>query len=83
MKVLRIDHIHYKTSEIEKVVPVFEKLLGAEPIMDADFEDEHGIHDVIFGLPNAEQETGQSLAISIPGASRHILFMRRSEHRRG
>ena len=57
MKVLRIDHIHYKTSEIEKVVPIFEKLLGAEPIMDADFEDEHGIHDVIFGLPNAVQIT--------------------------
>ena len=55
MEVLRIDHIHYKTDDTDKVVPIFTKLLGAEPIMDADFAEEHGVHDTIWGLPNAVQ----------------------------
>lgn len=57
MEILRIDHIHYKTSDSEKVVPLFTKLLGAEPMMEADFAEEHGMKDTIWGLPNAVQVT--------------------------
>lgn len=57
MEVLRIDHIHYKTNDSDKVVPIFSKLLGAEPMMEADFSEEHGMKDTIWGLPNALQVT--------------------------
>jgi hypothetical protein len=57
MEVLRIDHIHFKTSDTDKVVPIFTKLLGTAPTLNADFAEEHGVRDTIWGLPNAVQVT--------------------------
>lgn len=57
MEILRIDHIHFKTNNSDKVVPLFTKLLGKEPTTVADFSENHGMKDTIWAYPDGFQVT--------------------------